>query len=73
MNSQQYVEDNRMYFWSTINREETEFEVDMGQDPIGAKIECIVMTGVHKGETRMFPWLSLNTLWEQQQEQEQEE
>ena len=72
MNTQQYVEDNRMYFWSTINREETGFEVDMGQDPIGAKIECIVMTGVHKGETRMFPWLSLNTLWEQQQEEEEE-
>jgi hypothetical protein len=72
MNSQQYVEDTRLYFWSTINREETEFEVDMGQDPIGAKIECVVMTGVHKGETRMFPWLSLNTLWEQQQEEEEE-
>jgi len=57
-----------MKFWSTINREETQFDVDMGQDPVGAKIECTVMTGVHKGETRMFPWLSLNTLWEQQQE-----
>ena len=62
-----------MKFWSTINREETHFEVDMGQDPIGAKIECTVMTGVHKGETRMFPWLSLNTLWEQQQQKEEEE
>ena len=72
MNSQQYVEDTRLYFWSTINREETEFEVDMGQDPIGAKIECVVMTGVHKGETRVFPWLSLNTLWEQQQKEEEE-
>jgi len=65
---EQYVEDNRMYFYSTINREETQFEVDMGQTPINAKIECIVMTGVHKGETRMFRWLNLNTLWEQQQE-----
>ncbi len=73
MDVQQYVEDNRMYFWSTINREETQFEVDMGQDPIGAKIECVVMTGVHKGETRMFPWLSLNTLWEQQQEGDDDE
>ena len=73
MNIQQYVEDNRMYFWSTINREETQFEVDMGQDPIGAKIECVVMTGVHKGETRMYPWLSLNTLWEQQQQEGEEE
>ena len=72
MEVSQYVEDNRMYFWSTINREETQFEVDMGQAPVGAKIECIVMTGVHKGETRMFPWLSLNTLWEQQQEEEEE-
>lgn len=60
--------DERMYFWSTINGEETEFEVDMGQDPVGAKLECIVMSGVHKGETRMHPRLSLNTLWEQQQE-----
>ena len=78
MNTQQYVEDNRMYFWSTIGHpdtgrgEETQFEVDMGQDPVGGKGECIVMTGVHKGETRMFPWLSLNTLWEQQQEGEEE-
>ena len=62
-----------MKFWSTINREETQFEVDMGQDPICAKIECLVMTGVHKGETRMFPWLNLNTLWEQQQQQQEDE
>ena len=61
-----------MKFWSTINREETQFEVDMGQDPIGAKIECLVMTGVHKGETRMFPWLNLNTLWEQRQQDDEE-
>lgn len=73
MNTQQYVEDNRMYFWSTINREETQFEVDMGQLPEGAKIECVVMTGVHIGETRMFSWLSLNTLWEQQQEGDDDE
>ena len=79
MDVTQYVEDNRLYFWSTIGHpdtgrgEETQFECDMGQDPIGAKIECIVMTGVHKGETRMYPWLNLSTLWEQQQEQEQEE
>ena len=74
MNTQQYVEDNRFYFWSTINREETQFEVDMGQDPVGGKIECVVMTGVHGGEVRWFPWLNLNALWEQQQqEQEQEE
>ena len=65
--------DERMYFFSTINMEQTELEVDMGQDPIGGKIECIVMTGVHKGETRMHPWLSLNTLWEQQQEEEGDE
>ncbi len=72
MDVQQYVEDNRRYFtfWSTINSEETQFECDMGQDPVGAKMECIVMTGVHKGETRMFPSLSLHTLWEQQQEEE---
>jgi hypothetical protein len=72
MDVQQYVEDNRMYFWSTINREETQFEVDMGQAPTGAKIECVVMTGGHKGETRMFPRLNLETLWEQQQEGDDE-
>ena len=65
--------DERMYFFSTINMEQTELEVDMGQDPIGGKIECIVMTGVHRGETRMLPWLNLNTLWEQQQEEEGDE
>ena len=74
MDVTQYVEDNRMYFWSTIGHpdtgrgEETQFEVDMGQAPVGGKLECVVMTGVHKGETRMHPRLSLNTLWEQQQE-----
>ena len=73
MDVTQYVEDNRMYFWSTINREETQFECDMGQDPVGGKGECIVMTGVHMGETRWFPWLSLNTLWEQQQEGDEDE
>lgn len=60
--------ENCMQFWSTINREETQFEVDMNQAPVGAKLKCDVLTGVHKGETRMFPWLSLNTLWEQQKE-----
>ena len=60
-----------MKFWSTINREETQFEVDMRQEPIAAKIECVVLTGVHKGETRMFPWLNLNTLWEQQQQDDE--
>jgi hypothetical protein len=74
MDVTQYVEDNRLYFWSTIGHpdigrgEETEFECDMGQVPIGGKGECIILRGVHKGETRQFPWLSLNTLWEQQQE-----
>lgn len=74
MDVQQYVEDNRRYFtfWSTINREETQFECDMGQDSVGAKMECVILTGVHKGDTRMFPSLSLHTLWEQQQEDEEE-
>jgi len=77
MEVSQYVEDCRMYFYSTIGHrdgsqgEETQFEVDMSQTPIGGKLECIVMTGVHKGDTRQFPWLSLNTLWEQQNEIEQ--
>ena len=65
----QFIEDNRFYFYSTIKGEETGFEVDMSQVPITGKMECIVMTGVHKGETRMFRWLNLNTLWEQQQEE----
>jgi hypothetical protein len=73
MDVTQYVEDNRFYFWSTINREETQFEVDMGQDPVGGKLECVVMTGVHKGETRMYPWLNLNALWEQQQQEQEHE
>ena len=79
MDVTQYIEDNRMYFWSTIGHpdtgrgEETQFEVDMGQVPIKGKIECIIMTGPRRGETIMHRWLSLNTLWEQQQQQEDEE
>mgnify|MGYP003630218223 CR=1 FL=1 len=73
MDVTQYIEDNRMYFWSTIDREETEFEVDMGQVPTKGKIECIIMTGPRRGETIMHRWLSLNTLWEQQQEEEENE
>lgn len=60
--------DSGMDFWSTINREETRFHVDMTQAPVGGMMECDVMSGVHKGETRLFRWLNLNTLWEQQQE-----
>lgn len=56
-------------FFSTINREETRFECDMSQD-YSAKLECVVTSGVHKGETRLFPTLSLLTLWEQQNEEE---
>jgi hypothetical protein len=64
-----------LIFYSTINREETQFCADMTQPPKGAMMDCVVMTGVHKGETRPFRWLSLNTLWEQQNdiEQNQEE
>lgn len=65
--------DNHMQFWSTIDREETQFEVDMGQEPINGILECIILTGPRKGETRLHRWLSLNTLWEQQQEEEGEE
>jgi hypothetical protein len=64
------MNDKQMLFWSTINREETQFHVDMDQRPRDGKIECTVMTGVHKGETRLFRWLNLNSLWEQQQQQE---
>lgn len=68
MDVTQFIENNEMQFWSTIDREETQFSVDMGQVPVTGKMECIVMTGVHKGDVRWFPWLSLNTLWEQQNE-----
>lgn len=64
----QYIEDSRFYFWSTINREETEFEADMSQEH-GALIEAIIMTGPRKGETRMVPALALMALYEQQQEE----
>ena len=60
----------QLTFWSTINREETQFEADMTQPPVGAMLDCVVLTGVHKGETRPFRWLNLNTLWQQQQEEE---
>ncbi len=60
-----------MRFWSTIDREETQFLVDMSDTPITGKLECIVMTGPHKGEVRYFPWLNLNTLWEQQQQEKE--
>tara|TARA_B110000208_G_C11509010_1_gene336236 strand:- start:343 stop:558 length:216 start_codon:yes stop_codon:yes gene_type:complete len=65
----QYVEDNRMYFWSTINREETQFEADMSQEH-GALIEAVIMSGPRIGETRMVPALALMALYEQQQEGE---
>lgn len=59
----------RMYFWSTIDREETKFEVDMGQDH-GAFMECTIMGGPRKGETKMVRALNLMTLWEQRNEKE---
>ena len=60
----------QLKFWSTINREETGFEANMDDTPISGMIDCVVLTGVHKGETRPFRWLNLNTLWQQQQEEE---
>ena len=60
-----------MQFWSTVDREETQFEVDMGQEPVGAMLECVILTGPRRGETRLHRWLSLYTLWEQQQEGEE--
>jgi len=63
------MEDTTMKFWSTIDREETQFLVDMSDRPLKGKLECIIMTGPRKGETRLFPWLNLNTLWEQQNEE----
>ena len=67
----QFIEDNRFYFYSTIQGEETGFEADMGQDH-GALIEAVIMTGPRKGETRMVPALALMALWEQQQEESDE-
>ena len=62
----------QLTFFSTINREETQFVADMTSPPTGAMIDCVVMTGVHKGETRPFRWLNLNSLWEQQQQEDEE-
>ena len=64
----QYAEDSRFYFWSTIQGEETEFESDMSQEH-GALIEAVIMSGPRKGETRMVPALALMALYEQQQEE----
>jgi hypothetical protein len=63
----QYVEDSRFYFWSTIQGEETEFEADMSQEH-GALIEAVIMSGPRKGDTIMVPALALMALYEQQQE-----
>ena len=60
----------QLKFWSTINREETGFLAHMDDKPVSGMIDCVVLTGVHKGETRPFRWLNLNTLWEQQEEEE---
>ena len=65
----QYVEDSRFYFWSTIQGEETEFEADMSQEH-GALIEAVIMSGPRKGDTIMVPALALMALYEQQQEGE---
>ena len=67
----QYVEDSRFYFFSTIDREETQFYADMSQDH-GALIEAVVMSGPRIGETRMVPALALMALYEQQQEESDE-
>jgi hypothetical protein len=68
----QYVEDNRFYFWSTIQGEETQFETDMSQEH-GALIEAVIMSGPRKGDTIMVPALALMALYEQQQEEESDE
>ena len=67
----QYIEDARFYFFSTIDREETQFEADMSQEH-GALIEAVVMSGPRIGETRMVPALALMALYEQQQEESDE-
>lgn len=67
MNTQQYVEDNRFYFWSTIDSEETQFEVDVTITPTKGMLPCIIMTGVHKGEEVMRRAVPILSLHEQQQ------
>ena len=67
----QFIEDNRFYFYSTIKGEETGFEADMSQEH-GALIEAVIMTGPRKGESRMVPALALMALYEQQQEESYE-
>ena len=67
----QYIEDARFYFYSTIDREETAFEADMSQEH-GALIEAVIMSGPRIGETRMVPALALMALYEQQQEESEE-
>ena len=67
----QYIEDARFYFYSTIDREETAFEADMSQEN-GALIEAVIMSGPRIGETRMVPALALMALYEQQQEESDE-
>ena len=67
----QYIEDARFYFYSTIDREETAFEADMSQEH-GALIEAVIMSGPRIGETRRVPALALMALWEQQQEESDE-
>ena len=67
----QYIEDARFYFYSTIDREETTFEADMSQEH-GALIEAVIMSGPRIGETRMVPALALMALYEQQQEESDE-
>lgn len=65
----QFVEDNRFYFWSTIDREETQFEVDVTITPTGGMLPCVVLTGVRKGEEIMRRAIPILALYEQQQEQ----
>ena len=67
----QFVEDARFCFFSTIAGEETEFESDMSQKH-GALIEAVIMSGPRIGETRMVPALALMALYEQQQEESDE-
>ena len=64
----QYVEDNRFYFWWTIDREETQFEVDVTIEPTDGMLPCVVMTGVRKGEEVMLDATTILNLYNQQNE-----
>ena len=68
MDNYPVIPDTRFYFWWTIDREETQFEVDVTIEPTDGMLPCVVMTGVRKGEEIMRPAIPILDLHEQQNE-----